>query len=109
MEMSEARPRSGRRRKSYGSQVTSGSRPWVGTRHLAVTHGPSEINDGQEIANRQNRCSGSRHHIQHLKFGRITVIAARHPEIAQNELREKREIKTKKQNNRGNLAKEPGV
>src|SRR5258708_37027536 len=38
--------------------------------------------------------SGSVQDVDHLKFGRITVIAALHSQLSKNKLRKEREIKT---------------
>src|SRR5260370_16922560 len=56
-----------------------------------------------------NRCLGSGKDGEHLKFGRITVIAARHTEVSENELRKEREIKTHEEDYRCDSSEELGV
>src|SRR5882762_5060744 len=76
--------------------------PGIGAGHFTVAHGPSEINHRQQVAEREDGSSGSGHHIEHLKFRRIAGVAAGHAQIAENELREEREIEAQKQSNRRN-------
>src|SRR5260370_5206920 len=56
-----------------------------------------------------NRCLGSGKDGEHLKFGRITVIAARHTEGSENELRKERDIKTHEEDYRCDSSEELGV
>src|SRR5882762_478228 len=80
----------------------AGAGPRVGAGYFTVAHGPSEINHWQQVAQREDGCSGGGHHIEHLKFRRIAGVAAGHAQIAKNKLREKCEIEAQKQSNRRN-------
>src|SRR5215471_16333572 len=68
-----------------------GCRPRIWTGDLAVTHGPSQINHWQEIAEREDRSACCGHNVQHLKLRRVIVIPARHAEATEDELREERQ------------------
>src|SRR5882762_7684150 len=76
------------------------ARPRIGAGYFTVAHGPSEINHRQQVAQREDGSSGSGHHIEHLKFRRIAGVAARHAQIAENELREEREIEAQEKSDR---------
>src|SRR5882762_7946318 len=78
----------------------AGAGPRVGAGYFTVAHGPSEINHWQQVAQREDGCSGGGHHIEHLKFRRIAGVAPGHAQIAKNKLREKCEIEAQKQSNR---------
>ncbi len=47
--------------------------------------------------------------VEHLKFGRITVIAAWHTEVSKNKLRKEREIKTHEEDYRCDSPEELGI
>src|SRR6266550_2139018 len=70
-----------------------GCAAWISIRNLSVTHGPQEINHGQQISDGKNGGTSSREHIEHLELRRILPISTRHTQISENELREKCEIK----------------
>src|SRR5882672_6491530 len=89
---------SDRRRGRLPFKASAG--PGIGAGYFTVAHGPSEINHRQQVAQREDGSSGSGHHIEHLKFRRIAGVAARHAQIAENELREEREIEAKEKSNR---------
>src|SRR5712675_1585459 len=80
------------------------ARPRIGAGYFTVAHGPSEINHRQQVAQREDGSSGSGHHIEHLKFRRIAGVAARHAQIAENELREKGEIEAQEKGNRSDAS-----
>src|SRR5580704_6824898 len=88
-------------RRRGGGPLKTRRRPWIRAGHFAVAHRPCEINHWQEIAQRQNRSSRSGHHVEHLELRRIVVIAARHAEIAKNELWKESQVKAKEQEDRG--------
>src|SRR5208283_3026405 len=94
----------GWRRWSFPFQTGGG--PGIVARDLAKKGGPSEINHGHEITDSENGGAGSGHHVVNLKFRRIDVIAARHAQIAEQELRKKRQVETDEENQRGN-ARQP--
>src|SRR5215831_12079740 len=66
--------------------------PRIVAGHFAVLQRPYEVDRRQNESHGEYRSSGARKHVQHLKFQRVSGVAARHAEIAQNELREKRKI-----------------
>ena len=57
---------------------------------------PEKINQRQQIADAENGRARRREHIENLELRRIGVIAPRHSEIAQHELREERQIESEK-------------
>ncbi len=83
------------RRIRFPLQARGG--PGILPGNLAVTHGPGEISHREQIAQRENRCARRGQDVQHLKFRRIGVIAPRHAEIAENELREERQVEADEQ------------
>src|SRR6267378_1559881 len=89
---------SDRRRGRLPFEASAG--PRVGTGYFTVAHGPSEINHRQQVAQREDGSSGSGHHIEHLKFRRIAGVASRHAQIAENKLREEREIEAQEKSDR---------
>src|SRR5258708_13228077 len=53
--------------------------------------------------------SGSVQDVDHLKFGRITVIAALHSQLSKNKLRKEREIKTHEEDYHCDSPEELGI
>ena len=45
-------------------------------------------NPEANIADRQNGRTQARHHMKHLEFRRILMVATRHPQVSENKLRE---------------------
>src|SRR5579875_1208494 len=74
--------------------------PRILRRSLAFAPSPAQINQRQQVADAQNRGARGGKHVQHLKLLRVGRITARHPQIAQDELREKRQIESDKDNRR---------
>src|SRR5690349_19382866 len=89
--------------------LKASSGPGILASHLAVAHGPGEIEHREQIAERENRSAGGGKDVEHLKFRRIGVVAARHAEIAKNELREEREVKTDEERDGGDARKSFGI
>src|SRR5207244_10398987 len=75
--------------------------PWIGTRRGAMAQRPEQVAQWQEIADRKNRRARRRQDVQDLEFRRVFVIAPRHAEIAENELRKEREIEAEEHEDRG--------
>ena len=92
-----------RRRRRGGLPLQAGGVPGIVRSRLAVAHRPQEINHGQQISHAEHGCAGGREHVQHLKFGHVAVIvvAARHAHVAEQELREEREIEADEDDQRG--------
>src|SRR5271156_1439667 len=90
-----------RERRRIRFPFESGGRPRVGPSDAAVLDGPSQVNHRQKIAEGQNRSSRGGHDVKRLKLRWITVVTARHAEIAQNKLREKREIESHEEHHGG--------
>ena len=80
------------RRRRRRLPLQAGRAPRVRAGRLAVPQRPDEIHHRQQIAHAENRRAGRRQHVQHLELRRIRVIPARHPEIAEQELREERQV-----------------
>src|SRR5256885_2707943 len=89
-----------------GLPFEAGCGPGIRSGNLAIAHRPREIDHRQEIAKRKNRSARGGHDVEHLKFRRVIVIAARHAEAAKNELREECEIEADEENDRGGTRKE---
>src|SRR5260370_9115210 len=99
--------------RRIGYPLEARRRPRVLPGTFAVAHGPSQVNHRQKIAERENRSARGGQHVEHLEFRRIGVIAARHSEVAKNELREERKMEADKQgasrNPRQHFRIEPAV
>src|SRR5258708_3254664 len=88
-------------RRRVGCPLEAGGRPGVLSGNFALVVGQGEVNHVQQGAERENRGARMGEHVEHLKFGRIAVIAARHTEIAKNELREEGQVEAYEQGDRG--------
>src|SRR5258708_1290448 len=75
--------------------------PWVLPGNLAIAHGPGQVNHRQKIAQRENRGACGGKHVEYLELRRISVIAPRHAEVSEDELREEGQIETDEENHRG--------
>src|ERR1700674_5756518 len=84
------------RRKSHPLQA--GSAPGIVRRNFSIAHGPQEIHHRQKISDRENSGSGGRENVQPLEFRRILPVAARHPQVAQDELGEKCQVESQEHN-----------
>src|SRR5438552_190635 len=73
--------------------LQTGCSPRISRGLLTMFERPDEVDQRQQITRSQNRCAGAGHDVIDLKFRRVGVITTRHPQITQNELREKREVK----------------
>ena len=59
-----------------------------------------EVEHRQHVADAQHRGAGRRHDVEHLELWRVGVIAARHAEVAHDELREERQVEADEDENR---------
>src|SRR6476661_1412408 len=66
--------------------------PRIRPRDLAVLERPEEVDDRQQVAEAEDTGARRRHHVQHLELVGIHVVAARHAHVAEDELREEREV-----------------
>src|ERR1700733_10513215 len=98
----------GQGRRLNGPFKTLGA-PGIRSRGRAVTHRPDQIDQRDHVADAQNRGAGGRHHVEHLKFLRVDRIAARHPQIAENELGKEREVEPEANNRSGDAPPEIGI
>src|SRR5215469_7136022 len=78
-----------------------GGVPRIVGRGLAVPHRPEEVDHRQKIADTEHGRSGRREHVENLELGRICVHASRHAEIAENELREERQVESEEDDQSG--------
>src|SRR5437899_13052096 len=62
--------------------LKTGRAPWIGRRFLTVFQRPDEIDQGQDISDPKYRSTGARKDVVNLKLGRISMVPARHPQIA---------------------------
>src|SRR5579863_7224579 len=77
-----------RRRRWRLLPLQSLGAPGILRRDRPFAPGPRQIEDRKQVAHSQNRGSGARHHVQSMKLGCVCMIAARHPQVSQQELRE---------------------
>src|ERR1700752_1243106 len=87
-----------RRRRRRRLPFESCCAPGIRLCHGTVAHRPDQIHEWNQIPYPEDRGSRRRHHVKHLKFRGIERVAARHSEIAKNELREKCQVETDKNN-----------
>ena len=73
-------------------------------RALAVQQRPAEIDERQQVADREDRRARRRQHVQHLELRRVLVIAPRHARVAEQVLREEREVEAEEDQDRGERA-----
>src|ERR1051325_2102890 len=92
----------GRRRRCR--PLERGAPPRVGAGALAVLEGPEQIAEWQRVADGEDRRARAREHVQHVELRRIHRVAARHAEIAEDVLREEREIEAEEDGHRGETA-----
>src|SRR6185503_9791421 len=81
------------RRRRRRLPLQTGRLPWVHAGDRSVTQRPDQINEWQRITDREYGGTGARHDVENLELRRIGVIAPRHAQVAQNELRKKRQMK----------------
>src|ERR1700736_3870212 len=77
-----------------------GRAPGIGGGKFTVAHRPQEIDHGQQVTHGKDGRAGRRKHVQHLELRRILPVTARHAEIAQDELREERQVEADEDNQR---------
>ncbi len=83
--------------------------PGIIAGNLAVESRPSKVNHREQVTDSQDGSAGSRHDVVHLKLRRIHMVAARHAEIAENELREEGEVEAYEKDEGGNARNPFGV
>src|SRR3954462_2715016 len=84
-----------RRRRRRSLPLEAGCFPGVGSGDRSVAKRPNEVRERQGVPDSENRSAGARENIEDLKLGRIGVIAARHAEVTEDELRQEREQEAK--------------
>ena len=77
--------------------------PGIVPRDGAVLQRPRQVENRQQVAHAQNRRARGRKHVQHLELRRVRRIPPRHPQRAQNELREECEIEPDERHHRRQL------
>src|SRR5207245_1752558 len=92
------------RRRSIRLTLQNSGRPMILPIDLAVAHGPDQVGHWQQITERKNGRPRSGQYVEHLELRRIGVITPGHPQVAEYELREERQIEADKENN----SREPG-
>src|ERR1039458_7217758 len=90
-------------RRRGGLPLQAGCAPRIGAGHFAIAQRPDEIDHGHQVPDGQHGCAGGGKHVQHLKLVGVDMIAPRHPQISQNELREKRQVESQEDDERGEL------
>src|SRR5437763_91351 len=76
----------GRPRRRGRLPFQPGRSPRVRAREASPFQAPQKINERHEIAHREDRSARRREDVEELKLRRIGVVAARHPEITEDEL-----------------------
>ena len=85
--------------------------PWRAERVVAgaraASQRPGEVDQRQQVADRQHAGAGRREQVEHLELRRIRVIAARHALDAQQELREEGQVEADEHEHRGDARPAP--
>src|SRR5580704_7370819 len=89
----------GRRRRRFPFETFRA--PGIRSGDRAVPNRPEQVDQRNQIADAENGGAGGGHHVEHLEFAGIYRVAAGHAQIAQDELREEREIKADENHERG--------
>src|SRR5215472_8427305 len=89
------------RRWCHPLQTYGMPRIWSGV--LAISQRPHEVNHWQHIPDRQHGRASGGQHVEYLELRWIRVVAAWHSQVADNELREKCQVKTNKHKQRREL------
>ena len=98
-----------RQRRRLRRPLESGRVPRIRAGPLALEQRRDEVDADQHVADRQNRCAGRRQHVQHLELRRVDVVAARHAQIAEDELRDERQVEPDETMMRRHLGPDVGV
>src|SRR5262245_54098551 len=96
-------------RRRWCLPLQSVTAPRIRCRHFPIAQRPDEVNHRHDISDGKYGSSGGREHVEHLELVRIGVIAARHPEIAQDELREERQVESQENDQRGKPCPQFGI
>src|SRR5512140_3210143 len=64
---------------------------------------PEEIEEGEEVAEAEDRGASRRHDVPDLELRGIGVVTARHPEVPQDELRQERRVEPDEDDGRRDL------
>src|SRR6185312_12428835 len=80
----------GRRRR--GPPFETGGAPRIGSRALAVEDRPREVDERQHVGDREDGCARRREDVPGLQVRRIGVVAPRHTQVTEDELRQKGEV-----------------
>src|SRR5690348_10030581 len=83
-----------RRRWRAGLPLKALCSPWIGCSHFAPFQRPNEIGHRQQVAERQDRSARRGHHVQNLELFGVGVIAPGHPQVAEQKLREERQVES---------------
>src|SRR6185312_8642000 len=75
--------------------IVAGDRP--------VLQRPCQVDQGQQIAYAQDGGAGGGEHVEHLELRRIGVVAARHAQVANYELRHEGQVEADECDDRGKL------
>src|SRR6266436_853817 len=82
-DLGEVMRRRGRRRLPFQPRRS----PWIGPYLLAVSERPGQVNERDQVADRQDRRPGRRHHVKHVQLRpeAVIVVAPRHAQVTQDE------------------------
>src|SRR5579884_2851 len=97
------------RRRGGGLPLQASGVPGIVAGDLAVAQRPEEVDHGQDIADGENAGAGGRKHVEHLEFGSVLPVAARHAGISENELREERQVESHKDDESSEAAPAFGI
>src|SRR6185437_11801279 len=81
-----------RRWRRGGSPFEPGRTPGICLGALAEEYGPGEIAEREQVRDGENGRAGRGQNVPGLQVWRVGVVATRHAEIAEDELREEREV-----------------
>src|SRR5215475_2043145 len=87
-------------RRRTGFPLETRGLPGIRASDLAELQRPDEINRRQNEADCQDGSSGAGENVEHLEFRRIRSVAARHPQVPEDELGEERQVEPDEYNQR---------
>ena len=79
-------------RRRLGLPLEAGCLPGIVAGDLAVLERPDQVEDRQQVAHAQNGCARGGEDVENLELRRVSCVAPRHAQRAQDELREEGEV-----------------
>src|SRR3954470_7335803 len=89
-----------------GRPLQASSAPRIVARDAAIAERPYQVRHRNQVADAEDRGACRRKHVQRLELRRVCVVPARHTQVAEDELREERQIEPEKYDSGANLGEE---